>query len=89
MVGVIAEGQAVGVMKAKNPNVLATERGALVHGLAMLLLDGMLFAREDIAQGDRDPQIALARAIITDSLTSIVLENPVISQYSRLVTNSC
>lgn len=42
LVDIISSGQAAGVIKAGDPKLLATGRWALVHGLSMLLLDGML-----------------------------------------------
>ncbi|MGB3298966.1 MAG: TetR/AcrR family transcriptional regulator [Phormidesmis sp.] len=42
LVNIISSGQAAGVIKAGDPKLLATGRWALVHGLSMLLLDGML-----------------------------------------------
>ncbi len=42
LVDVIVSAQAAGVIKAGDPNELAIGRWALVHGLSMLLLDGML-----------------------------------------------
>jgi AcrR family transcriptional regulator len=75
LVGIITAGQAARVMKAGDPQAIATERWAIVHGLAMLLLNEMLPASaNDWPQADGDPRIALARAIIADSLTSVLLD---------------
>ena len=42
LVDIIASGQATGAFKAGDPEELALGRWALVHGLAMLILDGMI-----------------------------------------------
>ena len=66
LVDIIRAGQASKKFASGDPERLATGRWALVHGIAMLLLDGMLPA-------DQDAAIALTQAIITDSLSSILL----------------
>ena len=47
LVNVIAEGQKAGVMRSGEPTQLAISAWALVHGLAMLLLDGQLPVTEN------------------------------------------
>ncbi len=42
LVNVIIQGQKVGVMRANDPRQLAQAAWALVHGLAMLLMDGQI-----------------------------------------------
>ncbi len=42
LVDIIASGQATGAFKTGDPEELALGRWALVHGLAMLILDGMI-----------------------------------------------
>ena len=42
LVNVIIQGQKVGVMRADDPRQLAQAAWALVHGLAMLLMDGKI-----------------------------------------------
>jgi AcrR family transcriptional regulator len=81
LVDVIASGQAAGVIKAGNPNELAIGRWALVHGLAMLLLDGMLpdpqIPCSPAVQAESDPHkvaIALVKNAIASSLTSLIQE---------------
>ncbi|MEM6451236.1 MAG: TetR/AcrR family transcriptional regulator [Cyanobacteria bacterium P01_D01_bin.105] len=65
LVDIVSAGQAEGTLTGSDPESLATGRWALVHGLAMLMLDGMLPAEEEEA-------ISLTQSIITDSLSSIL-----------------
>ncbi|MGC1309556.1 MAG: TetR/AcrR family transcriptional regulator [Phormidesmis sp.] len=67
LVDVIIAGQTAGAIKAGDPKLLATGKWALVHGLAMLMLDGML-------PGKKDDAIALARTIVADSLNSVLVD---------------
>lgn len=66
LVNVIKSGQAVGVMKAGDPDALALEKWAMVHGLAMLLLDEMLPVKGDAA-------VDLVESLVTENITSIVI----------------
>lgn len=80
LVDVIASGQAAGVIKAGDSVELAIGRWALVHGLSMLLLDGMLPSNPDAAYGSPDCQvseadsgvIALIKSAIATSLTGLI-----------------
>jgi AcrR family transcriptional regulator len=80
LVDVIAAGQAANVIKAGDPVELAIGRWALVHGLSMLLLDGMLPSKPDAAYGSPDCQvseadsgvIALIKSAIATSLTGLI-----------------
>ncbi|MGD1853606.1 MAG: TetR/AcrR family transcriptional regulator [Leptolyngbyaceae cyanobacterium] len=65
LVDIIRTGQTAGKFRPGDPKVLATGRWALVHGIAMLMLDGML-------PGKGEDAIALAETIINDSLTSLL-----------------
>lgn len=65
LVDIIDAGQATGVMKSGDVNFLAFGRWSMVHGLAMLLLDGML------PQQGKDA-IALAHSLIQENLTGIL-----------------
>ena len=65
LVDVIASGQTAGVIKAGDPREMATGRWALVHGLSMLLLDGMLPQEGEAA-------IALVHLALEDSLTGLL-----------------
>lgn len=64
LVEIISTGQSAGVIRAGNPRELALGPWALVHGLAMLLLDGMLPAQGEAA-------IALARSVIAGNISGI------------------
>lgn len=66
LVNVIKSGQAAGVMKAGDPDALALEKWAMVHGLAMLLLDEMLPVKGDAA-------VDLVESLVTENITSIVI----------------
>jgi len=66
LVDIISAGQAEGKMVAGDAEAMATGRWALVHGLAMLMLDGMMPSAEEAA-------IEIAQNIVTDSLSSILL----------------
>ncbi|MEL6350897.1 MAG: TetR/AcrR family transcriptional regulator [Cyanobacteria bacterium J06627_28] len=66
LVDIINKGQAAGLIKTGEPAALALSRWSLVHGLAMLLLDGMLPERGDEA-------LALADSLIAESLTGLLL----------------
>lgn len=66
LVNVIKSGQAAGVMKAGDPDALALEKWAMVHGLAMLLLDEMLPVKGDAA-------VDLVESLVTENITSIVV----------------
>ena len=65
LVDIISAGQTAGKFVNGDPKMLATGRWALVHGLAMLMLDGMLPAGEEAAD--------LAQTIITNSLSSLLI----------------
>ena len=65
LVDIIIAGQAAGKVVSGEPELLATGRWALVHGLAMLMLDGMLPAEKEHA-------IALTQTIIANSLSSLL-----------------
>ena len=65
LVDIISAGQAAGKFVAGDPEVMATGRWALVHGLAMLVLDGMLPSAEEEA-------VMMTQTIITESLAGIV-----------------
>ncbi len=69
LVEVIASGQSAGVIKAGSPRNLALGPWALVHGLAMLLLDGMLPVQGEAA-------IALARSVIAANISGIQQARP-------------
>ncbi|MFK8181898.1 MAG: TetR/AcrR family transcriptional regulator [Phormidesmis sp.] len=69
LVDIISTGQREGKIIAGDSEILATGRWALVHGLAMLMLDGMLPSTEETA-------IALAKNVIQDSLFSILVTQP-------------
>lgn len=64
LVDVIKAGQAAEIIRAGDPDVLALGKWALVHGLAMLMLDGMLPAEGESA-------IALVRTIVTNEITGV------------------
>lgn len=66
LVNVIKSGQAAGVMKAGDPDALALEKWAMVHGLAMLLLDEMLPVKGDAT-------VDLVESLVTENITSIVV----------------
>lgn len=79
LVNVIVAGQAAGVIKPGDSRALAVERWALVHGLAMLLLDGMLLSPSpDLVSSDsdvcfaRNAAIALVQSTIESSLTGLL-----------------
>jgi AcrR family transcriptional regulator len=64
---VIEVGQMTGIIKLRNPNELALERWALIHGLSILLLDGFF-------PFEGDSKIDQVHSIITDSLGSITVK---------------
>ena len=66
LVDIIKAGQATTTIKAGDPSVLALEKWALVHGLAMLMLDGMLPAEGEAA-------IALASTVVANNITSALM----------------
>ncbi|MEL7352286.1 MAG: TetR/AcrR family transcriptional regulator [Cyanobacteria bacterium P01_A01_bin.116] len=69
LVDIIAAGQAQGVFKAGEPETMAIGRWALAHGLAMLLLDGMLGnPKEPNCDPEYEP---LVKATLTSSLAGI------------------
>lgn len=78
LVDIIAKGQATGLFKAGDPAELAIGRWALVHGLAMLLLDGML----NSSQNDKSPQndetgscadaMGLVNATLVSSISGLI-----------------
>lgn len=78
LVDIIASGQAEGVFKAGDPAELAVGRWALVHGLAMLLLDGMLPGRPNnkSPQNDKtDPcgdAMELVKATLISSISGLL-----------------
>ena len=65
LVDIIKQGQTTGVVRQGDPKALALSRWSLVHGLSMLLLDGMLPAKGEAA-------LTLADSLVTDSLTSLL-----------------
>lgn len=75
LVDVITAGQEAGVMKAGDPHFLALGQWSMVHGLAVLLLDGMLTQQLDgrLSQS-RESAIALAENLIRDSTGGILIE---------------
>lgn len=66
LVDIIKQGQATGVVRQGDPKALALTRWSLVHGLSMLLLDGMLPVKGKSA-------FAMADSLIADSLTSLLI----------------
>lgn len=64
LVDIIRAGQAAKTIKSGDPRTLALGKWALVHGLAMLMLDGMLPAEGEAA-------IALVRSVVTNDITSV------------------
>jgi AcrR family transcriptional regulator len=90
LVDVIAAGQAAGLFRAGNPNELAIAQWALVHGLSMLLLDGMLADSQPLydsaaakAENFSSPMavplkgsaMALVKGAIASSLAGLIQEN--------------
>jgi len=73
LVDVIISGQTAGLLRAGDAHLLALGRWSMVHGLAMLLLDGMLGDTEATATD-------LVRSLLQDSLTSVVIAPSQISQ---------
>ncbi|MGB7487304.1 MAG: TetR/AcrR family transcriptional regulator [Phormidesmis sp.] len=71
LVDIIAAGQAAGLMRAGDPQFIALGKWSLVHGLAMLLLDGMLPKEEE------EQAIELAQALIQENLTSLIVEGSI------------
>ncbi|MGD1899297.1 MAG: TetR/AcrR family transcriptional regulator [Phormidesmis sp.] len=69
LVDLIKAGQAAELIKAADPEFLALEKWAMVHGLSMLLLDGMLATK----QGEK--AIELVQALVKDNLTNIMLKS--------------
>jgi AcrR family transcriptional regulator len=69
LVKVIASGQTAGVIQPGDPVEMAIGRWALVHGLAMLLLDGML-QRPQTATPMTLP--ALIKGTLSSSLTGLL-----------------
>jgi hypothetical protein len=84
---VIAAGQAAGVIKAGNPVELAISRWALVHGLSMLLLDGMLPPNSDAAYGSPDCQVgeAESRTIPLESSAIALVKSAIASSLTGLI----
>ena len=66
LVDIIKSGQAAGLMQAGDPEFLALGKWSMVHGLAMLLLDGMMPTQ------DEDP-LELAQALVHESMKSLVI----------------
>ncbi|MEL6606228.1 MAG: TetR/AcrR family transcriptional regulator [Cyanobacteria bacterium J06614_10] len=66
LVDIIEAGQAAGAMKPGDAYLLALGRWSMVHGLAMLLLDGML-------PNEEGSGIALAQDLIRQNLTSVLV----------------
>ncbi len=64
LVDIIRAGQAAKTIRSGDPRTLALGKWALVHGLAMLMLDGMLPAEGEAA-------IALVRSVVTNDITSV------------------
>ena len=65
LVDIISAGQKAGKFVAGDAKEIATGRWALVHGIAMLILDGMIPFEEEDA-------IALVHTLINNSLSGIV-----------------
>lgn len=69
LVNVISAGQAAQVMRSDQAaEFLALGRWALVHGVAMLLLDGMLSTQTE-------SQLSVAEALVKDSLIGLIVED--------------
>ncbi|MEM8501641.1 MAG: TetR/AcrR family transcriptional regulator [Cyanobacteria bacterium P01_D01_bin.1] len=69
LVNIILAGQAAQVMRNdQKAEFLALGKWSLVHGVAMLLLDGML-------PNQAESQLSLAEALVKDSLISLTVEN--------------
>jgi hypothetical protein len=67
LVDIILSGQAAQVMRSdRDAEFLALGKWSLVHGMAMLLLDGMLSAKGE-------SPTALAEALMKDSLTGLTI----------------
>ncbi|MEL6554721.1 MAG: TetR/AcrR family transcriptional regulator [Cyanobacteria bacterium J06621_11] len=65
LVDIIKSGQAAGLMRAGDPEFLALGKWSMVHGLAMLLLDGMLPTSEETS-------LELVQALVSESMKSLV-----------------
>ncbi|WP_038015953.1 TetR-like C-terminal domain-containing protein [Synechococcus sp. PCC 7335] len=67
LVDIIAAGQSAQIIRMdQDAEFLALGKWSLVHGIAMLLLDGMLTTQ-------RDAQLALAESLVRDSLVSLTI----------------
>lgn len=68
LVDIIAAGQSAQVIRMdQDAKFLALGKWALVHGIAMLLLDGMLTT-------ERNAQLALAESLVKDGLVSLTID---------------
>lgn len=65
LVDIIKAGQAAKTIRSGDPRTLALGKWALVHGLAMLMLDGMLPA-------EGEGVIALVHSVVTNDITSVI-----------------
>jgi AcrR family transcriptional regulator len=66
LIAIIEEGQETGLFRAGNPKLLAIERWALAHGIAILLINQPF-------SGRRKTVSTLARNLVTDSLTGLLI----------------
>jgi len=76
LVDVITAGQTAGRFRAGDPTLLALSRWSTVHGLAMLLLDGMIGHHRGTSREMSEKKGTsedLVRSLIQESLTSIVI----------------
>lgn len=72
LVDIIAKGQAEGLFKTGDPAELAVGRWALVHGLAMLLLDGMLTGPPNDKNGPCGDAMGLVNATLISSISGLM-----------------
>lgn len=66
LVDIIKDGQAAGLMRLGDPELLALGKWSMVHGLAMLLLDGMIPNSEEDA-------LDLVRSLVAESMSGLVI----------------
>jgi AcrR family transcriptional regulator len=66
LIDIIVEGQETGLFRAGNPELLAIERWALAHGIAILLINQPLSIRGKTA-------ITLAHNLVVDSLAGLLV----------------
>jgi len=68
LVDVISAGQAAGLMKSGDPEFLALGQWSMVHGLSMLLLDGML--------SQQGKETEFIQALVQQNTDSLVMSRP-------------